>query len=165
MISTALDIGYEFRSKLIGLGCWYVSAGGNNLGSSFSLAFGDKIARSIPLSNSAHPEHFRQYEGTANLLVWCTWRLDGRDEPITSSDDTEEGISNGLARLTGCTIVDLIVERPCWDLKILFSPFYRLQLFCDHVPGDPSFDGNWEMHAREEAFYFGPGNKVEVVNR
>lgn len=165
MISTAPDIGYELRSKLIGLGCWYVSAGGTNLGSSFSLAFGDKVARSIPLSNTAHPEQFRQYEGTANLLVWCTWRLDGRDEPITSSDDTEEGITNGLARLTGCTIVDLIVERPCWDLKLLFSPFYRLQLFCDHVPGDPSFDGNWEMHGCDETCYFGPGNKVEVVNR
>ena len=165
MIATASDIGVELRSKLIGLGCWYVNAGGNRVGSSFSLAFGDKVARSVPLSNSAHPEDYRNYEGTANVLVWCTWRLDGRDEPVTSSDDTEEGIVSGLGRLSGCSIVDIVVERPCWDLKILFSPFYRLQLFCDHVPGDPSFDGNWEMHLPNEQFYFGPGNKLEVTNR
>jgi hypothetical protein len=165
MISTTLDIGSELRSKLIELGCWYVNAGGSRVGSSFSLAFGEKVARAVPLTNTAHSQLYREYEGSANLLVWCTWRLDGRDESITSSDDTEEGITNGLAHLSDCKIVDIIVERPCWDLKILFSPFYRLQLFCDHVPGDPSFDGNWEMHLPGEALYFGPGNKFEVANR
>ena len=165
MITTALDIAAELRLKLIGLRCWYVNAGGSYVGSSFSLSCGEKIARKAPLSNDAHPEEYRKFEGAAELTVWSTWRLDSQNEPITSSDDSEERLVSGLERLRGCEIFDVVIDRPCWDLKILFSPFYRLHVFCDHVPGDPSFDGNWELQFPSDAFYFGPGNKLEVVNR
>ncbi|MFY8200435.1 MAG: hypothetical protein ACOVLE_07190 [Pirellula staleyi] len=165
MSTVTNDIGIELRSKLIGLECWYANAGGKHAGSTFSLAFGEKVARDIPLANTAHPEEYRKYEGEANIVVWCTWRLDGRDAPLTSSDDTDDGIQKGLQSLIGSHIVDMIVERPCWDLKLLFSPFHRIQLLCDHVPGDPSFDGNWELHFRGESYYFGPGKAMEIENR
>lgn len=162
MNTITTDVAMEVRSSLIGLPCWYASAGGQHVGSTFSLAFGQKVLRRVPLTNPAHSEEYRRYEGEVNLVVWCTWRLDGPDEPESSSDDTEQGILSALEGLIGAQVVDAVIERPAWDLGLLFSPFHRLQLFCDHVPGEPSFDGNWELHARDRAFYFGPGSLVEV---
>jgi len=162
MNTTTTDIVIELRSRLLGLPCWYVSSGGKHVGSTFSLALGGKVPRTNPLTNPAHSDEYRKYEGDANLVVWCTWRLDGPDAPESSSDDTEAGVQSALEGLVGSRIVDVVVERPAWDLRLLFSPFHRLQLFCDHVPGEPSFDGNWELHLKEEAFYFGPGAAMEV---
>ena len=165
MTTITTDITVQLRSRLIGMPCWYVNAGGNYVGSTFSLALGGQVPRERPLANPRHPEEYRKYEGEANLIVWCAWRLDGPDAPETSSDDTESAIQSGLERLVGSRIVDVIVERPAWDLRILFSPFHRLQVFCDHVPGAPSFDGNWELHLKDQAFFFGPGSKMEVERR
>lgn len=165
MTTIATDIAIQLRSYLIGMPCWYVACGGKHVGSTFSLALGGKILRQAPLMNPSHPEDYRKYEGEANLVVWCTWRLDGPDAPETSSDDTDAAIQSVLQRLTGSRIVDVIIERPAWDLRILFSPFHRLQVFCDHVPGEPSCDGNWELHMKEQSFYFGPGTAMEVEQR
>jgi hypothetical protein len=65
------------------LPCWYVSCGGA-VGPSFQLALGNRVLRNRPLKNSAHPDEFRRFEGEANLLVWCSWRLDGSEGPRTS---------------------------------------------------------------------------------
>ena len=165
MTTITTDIAVQLRSRLIGMPCWYVSAGGKHVGSTFSLALGGQIPRHTPLTNQAHSDEFRNYEGEANIVVWCTWRLDGPDAPESSSDDTEEGIQAALQGLGGARIVDVIIERPAWDLRLLFSPFHRLWLFCDHVPGEPSFDGNWELHAKDKAYYFGPGTALEVEQR
>lgn len=165
MITITTDIAIQLRSRLIGMPCWYVNSGGALVGSTFSLALGGQIPRQTPLTNPSHSEDYRKYEGEANLIVWCTWRLDGPDAPETSSDDTEAAIQSALQGLVGSQIVDVIIERPAWDLRILFSPFHRLQLFCDHVPGEPSFDGNWELHMKDKAFYFGPGTAMEVEQR
>lgn len=165
MTTITTDIAIELRSLLIGMPCWYASSGGNHSGSTFSLALGDKNPRQTPLANKAHSDEFRNYEGEANLLVWCTWRLDGPDAPKSSSDDTDERIQAALQGLVGARVVDAIIERPAWDMRLLFSPFHRLWLFCDHVPGDPSFDGNWELHTKSKAYYFGPGIALEVEQR
>ena len=165
MTTITKDIAIQLRSQLIGMPCWYASAGGKHLGSTFSLALGRKIPRDTPLKNQGHADEFRNYEGEANIVVWCTWRLDGPDAPVSSSDDTEEGIQAALEGLVGASIVDVIIERPAWDLRLLFAPFHRLSLFCDHVPGEPSFDGNWELHTKDEAYYFGPGIALEIDHR
>jgi len=129
------------------------------------LAFGARISRKFPLTNIAHSDEFRNYEGEASLLVWCTWRLDRMDAPITSSDDTEQNIVMGLAGLVNSKVVDVLVEHPASDLKLLFSPFLQLRVFCDHVPGSPSFDGNWEIHTVNDSYYFGPGTSMDLESR
>ena len=115
--SIPLDGELQVRSQLIGLECWYASFGGKHLGSSFSLAFGNKVPRAVPLSNTAHPEEFRTDEGSANLVVWCSWRLDSQESPESSSDDTDEGIKRALSGLVGAKVVDVFVERSGWDLR------------------------------------------------
>jgi hypothetical protein len=146
---------------LKGLGCWYVSCGGA-AGTTFQLALGEKIPRAAVLKNPAHPEEYRLNEGEANLLVWCSWRLDGPEGPLTSSDDTPEGIERNLARLLGAKVRHASLTNKSWDLQISFSNRLKLIIFCDHVPGDPSFDGNWDLSLRERALFVGPGDKWVV---
>jgi hypothetical protein len=151
-------------SSLEGLACWYVSCGGA-AGSSFQLALGAKVAREAPLTNPAHSEEYRRFEGEANLLVWCTWRLDGPDGPLTSSDDTTANIVTQLQKLVGATIESMTLVPPAWDLTIGFANGLMLRVFCDHVPGDPSFDGNWELSRQGVAVYVGPGARYDIEER
>ncbi len=165
MKDTMSEFNVQLRKMLVGLDCWYVASGGKHVGSTFSLAFGARIPRKFPSKNIAHSDEFRNYDGEANLLVWCTWRLDGKDAPVTSSDDTEQNIKMGLAGLVGSKIEDVLVEHPAWDLRLLFFPFHQLRVFSDHVPGSPSFDGNWELHTINGSYYFGPGTKMDLESK
>jgi hypothetical protein len=147
--------------SLRGLECWYVSTGGA-AGSTFQLALGDKVRRTSPLKNRAHSSEFREFEGTVSLLVWCAWRLDGSDSPVTSWDDVDHNVETGLRRLIGSRIESFDVMPPAWDLSIAFSNGLTLRVFCDHVPGDPSFEGNWDMRLRAVTYSFGPGARYAV---
>src|SRR5437763_250096 len=133
----------EMVSALIGLPCWYVSCGGA-AGSSFQLALGAKTPRDVPVRNPHHSEEYRRNEGEANLLVWCSWRLDGPDRPMTSSDDGSANQTRFLEQLAGETISAVELRDNCWDLTLTFGNGYRLAVFCDHV-GKASFNGNWEL--------------------
>lgn len=151
----------EIVDAFRGKECWYVSSGGA-VGPAFALAFGKKIRRRTKLENKAHSKDYQQYEGEANLYIWCTWRLDSVDRPLTGSDDSEKRIGRELARLVGKKMVDVRIDRPGWDLHIRFDDELTLHVFCDHVGDDPSFDGNWEAWLKEKAIFFGPGSRYEV---
>jgi hypothetical protein len=154
----------QLLESLRGLRCWYVSCGGA-AGPTFQLALGEKVPRTTPLKNPTHPEEYRRYEGKANLLVWCTWRLDSPDRPLTSSDDSEKSLVGELGKLVGAAVESATVQAPAWDLDVGFSGGLRLRVFCDHVPGDPSFDGNWELWGREAVALVGPGASCTVEDR
>jgi hypothetical protein len=147
-----------------GLPCWSVSCGGCTL-PTFQLALGDKVRRPGPLKNPAQSEEYRQFEGEANLLVWCTWRLDAAEGPLTSSDDDEAGITTHLGRLSGATVEAVAVTSPALDLTISFSGSLTLRVFCDHVPGAPSFDGNWDLWLKGVGVFVGPGARSETKPR
>lgn len=164
MASDLVHDAASFVQTLRGLRCWYVSTGGA-AGPTFQLAMGDKVRRAQPVKNRAHSEEFRLFEGEANLLVWCTWRLDGPDGPLTSSDDSEEQIVAQLSRLVGAKVRSVSATSTAWDLLVTFWNGLRLRVFCDHVPGEPSFDGNWELWRPDRALYVGPGNHMEFELR
>jgi hypothetical protein len=147
-----------------GLRCWYVSCGGCTL-PTFKLALGAKVPRQRPLKNPAQSEEFRQFEGEASLLVWCSWRLDSADAPLTSSDDEPAGIETHLQRLVGICVESVRLAAPAWDLTVSFANGLVLHVFCDHVPGAPSFDGNWELWRKEVALIVGPGVRVVTQAR
>jgi hypothetical protein len=150
--------------SLTGLECWYVSCGGA-AGSTFQLSLGRKITRAVPLRNTAHSEEFRRFEGEIGLYVWCAWRLDGSDGPLTSWDDTNESVDRGLNELIGSCIVSLEIFPPVWDLNIRFSNSLSLRVFCDHVPGSPSFDGNWDLRTERLSIAIGPGTQYRTELR
>lgn len=147
---------HRFVDTIIGWRCWYVSAGGS-VGSSFSLSFGGKRHRGRRLRNPAQTEEYREYEGEAHLLVWCTWRLDGPSGPVVSSDQNPDRIDKALQTICGRTLTRAKARPPAWDLDLTFTGDYELVLLCDHLPGDNSIDSNWELRVRDDVLYVGPG--------
>ena len=57
------------------------------------------------------------------------------------------------------------MESPSWDLKLELSGGLTLKIFCDHVPEDPSYDGNWELWTEHEVVAVGPGATIEKQRR
>lgn len=151
-------------NKLLGLPCWYVSCGGCTL-PTFQLALGKKVPRPRPIKNPKHSEEYRHFDGEANLLVWCAWRLDGPDSPLTSWDDTDANVEAMLGKLVGATVESVAVAPPAWDLTLHFTGGLTLRVFCDHVPGNPSFNGNWELWSASAGLCVGPGTRVTVEPR
>jgi hypothetical protein len=138
------------------LECWKVSCGGA-AGSTFQLALGEKVRLPIPSKKAKYTDRFPEFEGEASILVWCAWRLDGLNGPLTSWDDTAQAVEEGLKKLVGEKIESIDLIPPAWDATITLSNSFCLRVFCDHVPGDPSFDGNWDLRIRNTAIAFGPG--------
>lgn len=139
---------------LVGLPCWHISAG-KGVGSSFLLKLGQKIPLPKPVGNV-------EFVSEASLLVWCTWRLDGETTPITSSDEDDEIIAQKLQVLIDQMITSIDFTSLAWDMCVTFSNGLQLRVFCDHIPGDPSFDGNWELRAANREVLAGPGYNLRI---
>jgi hypothetical protein len=164
MASDLIDEAVSFVQKLRGLRCWYVSTGGV-VTPTFQLALGGKVRRARPINNRVHSEEYRLFEGEANLLVWCTWRLDGPGGPLTSSDDSEEQIVAQLSRLVDAKVRSASITSVAWDLLVTFWNGPRLRVFCDHVQGSPTGDGNWDLWRMDRALCVGPGSRMEFEPR
>lgn len=141
--------------------CWraYTSAG-----NSPGLLLGRKVRRAVADAMKAHPrwkdlppESERFFTSEVQFIIWCSWRLDADDQPITSSDDAEETAGAAIGELSGTTLQSAKVSGPAGDLELHFSNGQCLRVFCDHVPGDPSFDGNWELRIERSHVMVGPG--------
>jgi hypothetical protein len=144
--------------------CRYVWCGGAAL-TTFQLALGKDLLGNDERVNREPSEDFPESEGDAALLVWCTWRLDSAERPLSSSNDTQEHAVQALDALTGREILDVKIDMPRWDIHLTFSAGLVLHVFCDHVPGDPSFDGNWELFLRDRTILLGVGSTCEVRAR
>src|SRR5436309_474340 len=106
--------------SLAGLPCWYVSRGGA-AGSSFQMALGEKVPRAIPVKNRVHPEEYRRNEGQANLLVWCSWRLNGPEGPVASSASPSKSLERSLDQLIGSTLLSCTPVTEAWDFIAKFD--------------------------------------------
>ena len=85
--------------------------------------------------------------------------------PRSSSDDAEAGRTRELTKLVGSIVEDVKIELPGWDLMLAFSNGLALRVFCDHVPGDPSFSDNWELCRQEDRIVIGVGSICEIEPR
>lgn len=159
----SVDLFAEVK-RLVGKVCWYVSTGGA-ASTTFELAMGERIPREFAVPNVAHSGEFRKFDGEFGLFVWCAWRLDGTDGPLTSWDDVDENASRLLDTLAGQKITNVKVEPPSWDLTIAFDRGYKLKVFCDHVIGDPRFDGNWDLSMPDKAIYIGASSRCKIEYR
>ncbi len=57
------------------------------------------------------------------------------------------------------------IDMTGWDLIIQFANDLTLRVFCDHVPGNPGFDGNWELFQQDKVVSIGVGSVCEVAPR
>lgn len=169
--------GAEIRAALLGKKCWhgYVSAG-----NTFQIALGRKVARSreetearlrVRARRAAHDvrgskreNEFTRFAGESNLLVWCSWRLDRRNGPLTSWDGEAEQCEAGICRLVGRTVKSVDIGAG-WDLRLAFSGELLLTVFPDHVGEAASFDGNWEVWRKDQAYLIGTDLACEVIDR
>jgi hypothetical protein len=140
--------------------CWYVDIGGF-AAHTFSLHLGRRFKRPSPVGRDLTAE-IALYDGEVNIYVWCAWRLDGPTAPLSSWDDTELSIVEALQRLKGETILEATINTPAWDLDVVFSNALTLRVFCDHVPGQPSYSGNWDIRFGGKLVAFGPGAEYRV---
>jgi hypothetical protein len=129
------------------------------------VALGENVPLPAPSKKTRYSNAIPQFEGQASVLIWCAWRLDGADGPLTSWDDAEQSIKAGLAKLVGSRIDTLDIAPPAWDMDITFSNSLCLRIFCDHVPGEPSFDGNWDIRTTTTSVAAGPGANIKINNR
>ena len=149
------------QTCLINRNCWLVNSG--RVGSVFELAFEPRIRRSVPLQAADYSEDFRFFEGESNLLVWCTWRLDGSQGPLTGSDNYEPALH--LSRLINQYIYKIDIDPNSWDMNLFFTDSLILRIFCDHVPPDCSFNGNWDISIQHNILSGGPGNAYSAETR
>lgn len=145
---------------LVGKKCWHVSAGGVT-SPSFTLALGEKIPRATPLRNETQPEIFRHHDGSVELLVWCTWRLQTEDRVLASSDQQTSGVAI-LKTLIDATVVAVNFWPPASDLRLDFSDGRTLMVFCDHVEPEASFSQNWELWVPGWEVTAGPGSALLI---
>jgi len=146
-------------SRLLGMPIWFVNAGGA-ASTSFSLSLGAKKARAVPLKNASVSQEFREFEGEATLYVWCTWRLESKDAAASSDQEIEQFVPL-LTSLVGQTVTGVEVVGRFSDL-IIEAGDCRLQVFCDHVPPEPSFESNWELIVPPASVVVGPGFQIEL---
>jgi hypothetical protein len=119
------------------------------------------VPRVRPLWPDAPDNPFSTHRGEVSLYVWCSWRLDGPEDALASSDQDPETFMPVLTTLVGREVTSVNVGAGACDLLVQFGDL-ALRVFCDHVLPDPSFDGNWEAVVGEIAVAVGPGHKAEI---
>jgi hypothetical protein len=65
----------------------------------------------------------------------------------------------------GSRIDSIEVMPPAWDMNIKFSNSLCFRVFCDHVPGEPSYDGNWDVRTQNLSIAVGPGTQYRTEPR
>ena len=72
-----------------------------------------------------------------SLSVYCTWRLEHKDEVITGWNETNDPVSGDLTRniikLTGTKIIKIELKK-FYDLILQFDNKFTLRIFCDLTP-------------------------------
>lgn len=154
----------EAVQTLIGKKCWSVGYG-ELLACSIGLDFGARLRRLHPLRNTACSPEKREYDSEVGLILWCPWRLDGKTTPLASSDQHCDVFGKVLDELIGKTVIAAQAWPPAWDMRVRFDGDIELCVFCEYIPGDPSFDGNWDLAVRELIVSVGPGYKWELSDR
>ena len=148
----------EKLNALSGLECWYVNAGGS-AGSTFSLSLGERVLRDRATRNTDASSEFQKYQGEATLLVWCSWRLDGEQTTIGSSDEEPSTIKHKLQPLVGKKIQSVEALNAAHDIEVDFGDVI-LRIFCDYVPADSSSRENWQLEHQGQLTAVGPGYEV-----
>lgn len=151
--------------RLEGQVCWNVSAGGA-AASSFSLALGDRIPRKRELRNPEASDEYRRFEGAHTFLVWCSWRLDGPDDSLVSSDNSTERITSTLrSSLEGLRPLRTTVRTRAHDVELEFERGLTLHVFCDRAQGDASSGDNWQLESPDGIIAVGPGFLINRESR
>lgn len=165
----------EIRNALLGKRCWGAFM-------SFACTIGMDLGRKVPRDPQAMAALDRslaklakkrgrrraarasRFVGESHVIVWCSWRIEGRHGPIASADSDEKTCEQAIARLTGKTMQHVDIQ-PGWNLRLAMTSGLVLNVFPDHVGESASFDGNWELWRPDQAFLIGTDLTCRVIDR
>ena len=153
-----------FLRRLKQLRCWHVSAGEPTL-PTFCLALGRKVPRQRQLRNANQPLVYRRFEGEAQLLVSCAWRLQRRGIVVAGSRDEDSRIINALELLRGARVLRTRLRGVAWDLEIGFSGGITLAMFGDLARGPVEYTNNWQLEVGRRVLVAGPGENWSIAVR
>lgn len=139
----------EVMSRMLGLPCWYVAAGGCT-GSVFQLYLGKKIPRNKPVANDMLADEARVNKGEYGFMATCPWRLDAPDGPITGwlePCENDGPMVSGLNNMVGQNVRHVRILEPSWDIEFGFTGDLTLKVFCDATK---AVDRSWNW------YLFGP---------
>jgi hypothetical protein len=149
-----------------GLVCWRAYT---SMGNSPGLFFGNTVNLfpTHSVRRRAEWKHIPVTRSTAEIIfiIWCTWRLDATEVTITSSDDRADTAEEEVQKLSGRRLISALAAPPAGDLTLTFSGDRCLKVFCDHVPGQPSYHGNWQLKVPESRVLVGPGSYCTYENK
>ena len=169
----------EIKSSLVGRKCWYAYC---SFGNTFKIVLGRKIprdaedlevrkklaarrsAKSLAVREDELSRVWNRFQGESEVLVWCSWRLDAANGPLTSWDDQAENCESGICRLIGHTVRTVEINSG-WNLRLSFSGGMVLSVLPDHVGFAASFDGNWELWRPDQAYLIGTDLSCRVIDR
>ena len=123
----------ELLNHFKGLECWSNIAG-TGTGSIFTLGFGKKISRKIPLTNPHLTNEEQYYDPEYALMVWSSWSLLKENILIcnsNSSNEKEGQMIVGLRNLIGKRIWKTTINDTTLDLEIEFDFDYQLVILAD----------------------------------
>lgn len=141
---------------LIGKVCWAVSAGEPS-GSTIFLNIGEKIKLDKPINNKKLKYGLNKYDGEYVIGIFCEWRLQKKNKPITGScePNTPNGpLIKGLKIIVNKKITNIKLTDDCGDINIYFNDIY-LKVFCNYT-GNASKEycfqdeTNWELVSKNK---------------
>jgi len=142
---------------LVGEKCWRAT---NTVTGTLELYFGGALATKVRLV----PDQYR-FIGQYRILIWCTWRLDDKNDAICSSTSDDEQIAHVWYQHEGESVESVVLLPPVWDLVITFSSGKKLTVFCDNVQ-EPSSLTNRDFGINGAAsYYVGRGQSIRKGKR
>lgn len=111
---------------------------------------------------AAGPRFLRENDAEFSLLVWTSWRISKREKIILTSSDCEDDaypLEEQLKRrrsisrmLKGSKVKAAAITSPFYDLELVFSNGYQLDILCHRGNMKPSTDSryspilsNWDI--------------------
>jgi hypothetical protein len=131
--------------------CWGVLAGFPNA-SYIHLHFGERIEREKIIKNNNLPYDLDKYNGEYHIGIFCTWRLQRDNRPITGSCESNKvdgPLVKGIQNLINKTVSSIEIIDECGDLKIKFGDLC-LNVFCNYTGNEDEDyciqeDSNWNL--------------------
>ncbi len=156
----------ELESLVLGLrskACWAALAG-RGTGSAIDIHFGAKVPREVPLTNPTLTDEERRFEGDTSIYITCAWRLDSRSSVVCGwldGGETVEGMVRGLRSVVGHRVEAVDIQRPAWDLKIVFDNGLTLTIFADQT-NLIDHDSNYSVFHATKAITVGARSEVRT---
>ncbi len=157
---------------LVGKMCWGFLAGPPT-GSIIHLHLGEKLKRERIIPNDKLKFGLDQYIGEYHVTIYCDWRLQKGNVPITGScepNNPDGPLVSGLHSIIGRKITSARFIDVCGDIQLQFGDII-LNVFCNYTGNEDDEycfqdESNWTLRSKGKNFIdVQKGCKIVIVQR